>query len=138
MQLQGLKRMALDQKHLLERYVDLYDAFQKYVESLTPFVNGKSAETAMLVTMERFRLLFAEYEGVFLEWEDGVQLVNTGVAAFLDDPDQFRNDQAKFRLMLTLATTKFEDIRNAFDNGRSKNFFPLTLYSARAAWISCS
>jgi len=110
MQLQALKRMALDQKHLLERYVDLYDSFQKYVESLTPYLNGKSAETEMLVAMERFRLLFAEYEAVFLEWEDGMQVVNRGIAAFLEGPDEFRNNEAGFRLMLTLATTKFEDI----------------------------
>ncbi len=39
-----------------------------------------------------------------------MQVVNGGIAAFLEGPDEFHKNEAGFRLMLTLATTKFEDI----------------------------
>jgi hypothetical protein len=62
----------------------------------------------MLVAFERFRLLLAEHQSAFLEWHDGDQIINDGVAAFLESPVQFENNPESFRLMLTLATTKFE------------------------------
>ena len=133
MQLQALKIQALEQKHLLERLLTIYNSFQQYVESLTPFVNGEPAQNEMLVAGEKFRLAFTEYESAFYEWHDGDQVINAGVAAFLNHPDEFRNNEEAFRLKLTLATTKFEDLlkkegrnlrelheRIALDEGQSK------------------
>jgi hypothetical protein len=108
MQLAALNRDALEQKHLLEHYFTIYDAFQDYVDKLTPYVLGKTASREMLVAFERFRLLFAEHESAFLEWHDGTQVINEGIAVFRGSPDAFQNDPEGFRLALTMATTKFE------------------------------
>jgi hypothetical protein len=108
MELAALKREALEQKHLLEHYFKIYAAFQDYVEKLTPYVLGESPNPEMLVASERFRLLFAEHAPAFLEWHDGLQLINEGVATFLGSPDCFENNPAAFRLALSMATTKFE------------------------------
>jgi hypothetical protein len=108
MQLAALKREALEEKHLLEHYFTIYAAFQDYVDKLTPYVLGKPPNPEMLVAYERFRLLFAEHESAFLEWHDGLQLINDGVATFLGNLDCFENNPAGFRLALSMATTKFE------------------------------
>jgi len=108
MQLEALKRDALEQKHLLEHYFTIYDAFQDYVDKLTPYVLGKPASPEMLVSFERFRLLFTEHESAFLEWHDGNQLINGGIAVFLESPDALENNPDAFRLALSMATTKFE------------------------------
>ncbi len=108
MQLEALKRDALEQKHLLEHYFTIYDAFQDYVDKLTPYVLGKSATREMLVSFERFRLLLAEHESAFLEWHEGYQIINEGIAVFLGSPDAFENNPEAFRLALSMAATKFE------------------------------
>jgi hypothetical protein len=82
---------------------------QKYVEALTPFVTGAEPDVSLVAAQERFRLAFLEYEGRFLEWHEGHEVINEGVAAFLD-PDHFRRDENLFRMMLLLATRKFKDI----------------------------
>jgi hypothetical protein len=103
-----LKREALDQRQLLQRYSAIYEAFQKYVECLTPVVCGAQPDPALLVsTAEKFRLLYLEYETQFCEWENGNEIINKGVAAFLN-PDFLRKEE--FRMMLLLATAKFEDL----------------------------
>jgi hypothetical protein len=61
----ALKRQAVDQRHLLEHYFNIYEAFQNYVEKLTPYVLGKPANQDLLVAAEQFRLLFAEHERDF-------------------------------------------------------------------------
>ncbi len=106
--LTALKRQVLDQKHLLEHYFAIYAAFQNYVERLTPYVLGKPANQEMLVALEKFRLLFAEHESAFLEWQEGYQVINAAVATFLSDPDAFQHNTDGFRVALSLATTKFE------------------------------
>src|SRR6266852_1727851 len=110
MQLAALKRQALDQKHLLQRYLAIYDAFQKFVETLTPLVRGKTVDQPALMAAERFRLLFAEYEPAFCEWHDGDKLVNAAIATFLYHPNEFRDNEEQFRTTLLLATAKFEDL----------------------------
>jgi hypothetical protein len=106
----ALKRRALQQRQLLQRYFAIYDAFQKYAEALGPFVKDGEVDKDLVVAEERFRLAFSEYESSFFEWHDGNQIINEGVAAFLGDPEPFRKDEGLFRMMLLLATTKFEDI----------------------------
>ena len=108
MQLETLKRDALDQKHLLEHYFTIYDAFQGYVDKLTPYVLGKPPTTEIAVAFERFRLYFSEHEGTFLEWQDGHQIINEGIAPFLEGPHVFENNPEYFRLSLSMAATKFE------------------------------
>jgi len=104
----NLKRQALDQKHILEQYFTLYAAFQEFVDKLTPYVQGQPASTEMFAAAERFRLLFSEHESAFLEWQEGHQVINGGIAAFLNEPDQFENNPEAFRLMLMIAMTKFK------------------------------
>src|SRR5258708_2669417 len=105
----ALKRKALHQRQLLQHYFAIYDAFQKYVEALTPFVKDGEPDNDLVAAEERFRLAFVEHESSFLEWRDGYEVINDGIAAFLD-PEHFRKDEELFRMMLLLATTKFEDI----------------------------
>jgi hypothetical protein len=108
MQLAALKRNALEQKHLLEHYFTIYDAFQDYVDKLTPYVLGKPPNPEMAIAFERFRLYFSEHEHAFLEWHEGEQVINEGIAAFLNSAHEFENNPEAFRLALTMATTKFE------------------------------
>lgn len=109
MEILTLKREALHRKQRLEHYFFIYDTFQKYVELLTPLVTGSEPDVALVAAQERFRLAFSEYERIFVEWHEGNELINAGVAAFLD-PGHFQRNERLFRAMLTLATTKFEDI----------------------------
>jgi hypothetical protein len=104
----ALKRQAVDQKHLLEHYFTLFEAFQNYVEKLTPFILGNPANQEMLVAAERFRLLFAEHESDFEEWHEGYRVINEAIAVFVNNPDEFKDNQSAFRIALSLATTKFE------------------------------
>ncbi len=77
-----LKRQALDQKHLLEQYFTIYDAFQNFAERLKPYVQGEPANEKMFITYERFRLLLLEHQSDFLEWQEGVQVINEGVRIY--------------------------------------------------------
>ena len=110
MQEMTLKIEALEEKQYLERLLVLYDAFQMYVEALTPYVKGKAAGEELIAALERFRLKFEEYETLFLEWHDGEQTINAGGATFLTEADSFYNNEDNFRFALLLATTKFQDI----------------------------
>ncbi len=102
-----LKRKALEQKHLLEQYFTIYDAFQDFVDKLPPYVQGQDASMEMLAAYERFRLLFAEHEYAFRELEEGLE-TNGGVGAFVNHVEEFVNNPEHFRLRLLAATTKFE------------------------------
>ncbi len=110
MDIRALKREALDQKQYLERLLVIYDAFQNYVENLKPLVRGEWPIAEYIQAHERFRLKFLEYETLFLEWHEGDQLVNEGIAALLYRPDEFRGNEDYFRMMLMVATAKFQDI----------------------------
>jgi hypothetical protein len=56
---------------------------------------------------ERFRLLLLEHQSNFLEWQDGVQVINEGVgAAFIENVDE--KNPEHFKITLAGATTKFE------------------------------
>ena len=103
-----LKLNAVRQKHLLEHYFSIYAAFQDYVNKLTPYSLGGPAEPELLVTFERFRLLFLEHERDFVEWKEGYEVINDGVAAFVAGPDSFENNPAALQVSLMMATTKFE------------------------------
>ena len=81
MQIQTLKREALEERQYLERLLTVYDAFQNYVEALKSSINGEVTGDELLVVSERFRLKFAEYENLFYEWEDGEQHLNAGLSA---------------------------------------------------------
>jgi hypothetical protein len=61
MQIQTLKREALEERQYLERLLTVYDAFQNYVEALKSSINGEVTGDELLVVSERFRLKFAEY-----------------------------------------------------------------------------
>jgi hypothetical protein len=110
MQIQTLKREALEERQYLERLLTVYDAFQNYVEALKSSINGEVTGDELLVVSERFRLKFAEYENLFYEWEDGEQHLNAGLSAFTRLPDNLLNADDSFRVALLLATEKFRDI----------------------------
>ncbi len=111
MEIQDLRRQALGARHYLERLLVVYEAFQSYVEALKSVVIGDTPNPELILqTRERFRLKFEEYQNLFLEWDEGEQNLNAGVAAFLDYPMEFRNNEAAFRTMLMAATEKFRDI----------------------------
>lgn len=110
MQIQTLKREALEERQYLERLLTVYDAFQNYVEALKSSINGEVTGDELLVVSERFRLKFAEYENLFYEWEDGEQHLNDGLSAFIRFPDNLLNADDSFRVALLLATEKFRDI----------------------------
>jgi hypothetical protein len=110
MEILALKRQALDQKQYLERLLAMYEAFQTYVQALKPVVLAEQPGLEVLQSYERFRLKFEEYETLFFEWHEGEQLINEAVAIFLRHPEEFRANEEHFRVVLMLATTKFQDI----------------------------
>lgn len=110
MDLKALKREALGERQSLERLLNLYFVFQEYVEALKPYVRGEAVGPELVAAMERFRLKFEEYDGLFYEWHDGEKELNAGIAAFVRMPDEFLNNQPSFDLMLMLATEKFRHI----------------------------
>jgi hypothetical protein len=62
----------------------------------------------MLAVYERFRLLFTEHEDEFREWQEGLQIINLGVGAFVNHVEEFVNNPEQFRLRLLAATTKWK------------------------------
>jgi hypothetical protein len=105
-----LKTEALDERQYLDRLLNLYFAFQEYVEALKPLVRGESVEPDLLAAVERFRLKYQEYDNLFYEWHEGEQTLNAGIAAFVRYPYEFRNNEHDFEIMLMLATEKFQHI----------------------------
>jgi len=111
MQVQTLKLEALGERQRLERLLVIYQAFQDYIQALTPIVKGEwPPSNEFLTVQEKFRLKFEEYKSLFYEWHEGYEEVNDAIGALLYRPEIFHNDSLGFELALPLATAKFQDI----------------------------
>jgi len=108
--LQSLKMEALDCRHYIERVLSLFADFQEYVEEMIPTVQCRPPSANLPSRYERFRLSFQEYENIFLEWHEGDQIINPGIAQFVDHAVEFRGAPREFEAALLIATKKFQHL----------------------------
>lgn len=106
------KLAALQQKQYIDRLVALYEEFQTYIEGLARALYGPDQLTEhelenLVRRQEALRLHLDEKENLFLEWQEGEQVLNHHIFSLVRDPDTYRHDRNAFRGSVLLATEKF-------------------------------
>jgi len=107
------KLEALQLKQYIDRLVTLYKEFQTYVEGLARALYEQDEVTrqdleALVRQQEQLRLHLDDNENLFLEWNEGDQILNPHIFSLVREPDLYRHDRNGFRGAVLLATEKFE------------------------------